>query len=157
MTTFQNEIDWERYNLQIAEENTNLRVLAGGHSYLMKNIQRAKFLELYCEAWSKARLNFNATISNGETIDFDPSERLSLRQRIVLYWLYVYIVTNQRFKFLFWSMNDSQVRRFVLESAQKKYGTESEKTIVLAANKLNIRRSKFLSWIKSDEEWGKMW
>lgn len=154
---FQKEVDWKEHNLQISEEGENLRVLAGSRSYLMKNIQRDKFLKIYNRAWNKVRLNFNPIVFNGEMIDFDSSERLYLQQRIVLHWLYVYIVNNQRFKFLFWRMNYMEIRRFVLETAQKKYPAESEKATILAANTLNMSRHKFVGFVKSDEEWGKMW
>ncbi len=134
------------------EENGDLRVLAGDHSYLMKRISREDFLKQYREAWNRVRLKFAPLVTHNETIEFTPPEQLSLRQRIVLYWLYIYNVNNRRFKFLWWRMSDSQARRDVLRAAEVKYGSNSERAIAIAAHTLNMSVKKFGAWMKRDEE-----
>ena len=136
----------------MTKENDDLRVLAGGHSYLMKRIGQEDFLKQYREAWNRARLNFAPLVTHTETIEFLPPEQLSLTQRIVLYWLYVYNVNNRRFKFLWWSMRDSQSRRDVLRAAEDKYGSKSDRAIALAAHTLNMSVKRFGAWMKRDEE-----
>jgi hypothetical protein len=138
--------------LQITEENGDLRILAGGHSYLMKSFTREDFLKQYGEAWDRVRLNFAPLVTHNKTIEFTPPEQLRLRQRIVLYWLYVYSVNNGRFKFLWWRMSDSQARRDVLSAAEAKYGSNSERAIAIAAHTLNMSIKKFGAWMKRDEE-----
>ncbi len=150
-------MNWETQNLQISEENGDLRVLAGGQSYLMKRIRREDFLKQYREAWDRVRLNFTPLVMNNETIEFTASEQLNLGQRIVLYWLYVYNVNNRRFKFLWCRMSDSQTRWDVLKAAEAKYGSKSEKAIALAAHTLNMSIKKFGAWMKRYEEFVNMW
>ena len=69
-----------------------MRVFAGANSYLMKGIGREGFLKQYREAWDRVRLYFTPLLTHNETIEFTSPEQLSLRQRIALYWLYVYNV-----------------------------------------------------------------
>jgi hypothetical protein len=146
------DIDWKAQNLQITEENGDLRVLAGGHSYLIKGIRREGFLRQYQEAWNRIRLNLEPPEEGYEIMGFTPAEQLSLRQKIALFWLYVYNVNDRRFKFLWWSMSDSQTRTEVLQAAEAKYGTKSEKAIGLAAHTLNMSKKRFKRWMKRDEE-----
>ena len=150
-------IDWESHNLQISEENDDLRVSAGGHSYLNKRVKREDFLEQYSEAWNRVRLNFDPLVTHSERVELTSLEQLTLRQRIVLYWLYVYNANDRRFKFLWWSMSDSQSRRDVLEAAEAKYGSRSEQAIALAAHTLNMSMKKFRVWMKRDQEFLNMW
>jgi hypothetical protein len=66
----------ETHDLQIAEENGDLRVLAGGQSYLMKRIKREDFLKQYREAWERARLDFAPIATETETRNFTRARRL---------------------------------------------------------------------------------
>lgn len=44
------EIDWEAHNLQMAQENSDLRVTVGDRSYLNKRINQEAFLHQYRDA-----------------------------------------------------------------------------------------------------------
>jgi len=151
------EIDWEAHNLQITEEDGKLRVLTGGQSYLFNMTRQDDFQRLYREAWNKVRLNAEPVIADGERVEFTSAEFLNVRQRIALDWMYVYVANNRHFKFLFWSMSDSETRRSVLRAAEAKYGSQSEKAIALAAHTLNMDTKKFKAWLKRYEERVNRW
>lgn len=144
-------LDVELHDVQIAEEANNLRVTTGGHSYLLKGIGREQFLEQYRKAYDRVRLNFSPLVTPAMTVEFTPREQTDLFQRIILYWLYVYNVNNRRFRFLWWSMRESQTRRNVLEAAETKLGEGSDAAIALAAHTLRMRLGRFKAWLKRDE------
>jgi len=143
-------------DLQTAEEGDNLRVWAADQSYLLKRIDRERFLEQYRKAWNRLRLNFSPMVTATATIEFTDGERVNLCQRIVMGWLYVYNANNRRLRFLWWSMRDSQTRRNVLEATQSKLGVNSEAAISLAAHTLGMRLSRFRAWMKRDEQFVNM-
>jgi len=150
-------MNWEAHNLQITEESGDLRVLAGGQSYLMKRINREAFLKQYREAWDRARLNFVPLLADNEALEFTPPERLRLRQRIILHWLYAYNANSRRFRLLWWRMGDSQTRWEVLKAAEARYGSKSGRAIALAAHTLNMSARKFGAWMKRYEEFVNRW
>lgn len=113
-------------------------------------------MRLYREAWSRVCLNFEPAAVGGDRVEFSPAERLDLRRRITLSWVYGYNVNGRHLKFLHWSV-DNENRIGVLRAAEAKYGAKSEKAIALAAHTLNMSTEKFEAWLKSHEEFLSKW
>lgn len=130
--------------------SSGFRVISMAGTYAFLGIAKNEFEQIYNKYWNSIKVDCKPEKINNKEILFEESELILIKQKIILHWMYFYIVNKMKVKINASDLKHPQTWNIVRNISEEKFG-KSKISDIIAANTIGIDIEEYNAWKNGQE------